>query len=65
LRTENRFSALTAYGAEIPKAFATRRDALTWAEHYGDQYPGCRVVQATARGPRTIWRWTPETAVAA
>ena len=51
--------ALTVYGARIPKAFADRQKALEWAEANGATFPGCRVVQLTTRGPRTIWRHDP------
>ena len=53
------FAALTRYGATIPRHIGSRQEARDWAEAHGARFPGCRVVQLTARGPRTIWRHEP------
>jgi hypothetical protein len=55
-------SAQTRYGVTIPRAFADRKAALAWAELNAKDYPGCRIVQATATGPRTIWKHTEQAA---
>jgi hypothetical protein len=60
ITTHTDYIALTAYGVEIPKALATRRAALAWAEANADRFPGCRIVQRTARGLRTVWRHSGE-----
>jgi hypothetical protein len=49
-------AALTAYGVQIPKAFADEASAIEWAEEHGDTFPGCTVVETTADGTRIIWR---------
>jgi hypothetical protein len=48
--------ALTIYGVEIPKAFADTKDALEWASLNAERYGCSRIVRATARGRRTIWK---------
>lgn len=50
------YTALTAYGVTIPRAFADRKAALAWAETEGSRYPRCKIVQKTARGLRTVWK---------
>lgn len=57
---EPRFIALTAYDVPIPKALASRQDALRWAQEHGPYWPGARIVQRTARGLRTIWKHQAE-----
>lgn len=49
--------ALTCRGAQIPKAFADRSQALRWAEVNGDRFPGCRLaVKGSDDRLRTIWK---------
>ena len=48
--------AQTIYGVRIPQALTSRREALDWAEHARNIFPGLRIVQHTAKGVRTIWR---------
>ena len=55
-----RYIALTAYGVEIPRAFADRQAALAWAQDRGPVFPGCVIVQQTVRGPRVIHRQPSE-----
>lgn len=50
------YAALTAYGVPIPKHLADRKAAMAWAETHGPTFPGCRIVQKTSQGLRTIWR---------
>jgi hypothetical protein len=50
------FTALTAYGITIPRAFADKRAALAWAETEGHRWPGSRIVQKTDTWSRTIWK---------
>jgi hypothetical protein len=47
--------ALTAYGAEIPKSFANRGDAIRWAETEGQRYGAARLVTRNGSAQRTIW----------
>lgn len=47
-------TAQTRYGVTIPKSFPDRKAALAWAEQ--NAWDGCRIVQATAQGLRTIWK---------
>jgi len=53
-------TAQTRYGVTIPKSFPNRKAALAWAEQ--NAWDGCRIVQATARGFRTIWKHTEQVA---
>ena len=54
-----KFAALTCYGATIPHHIGSRQEARAWAAAYADTFPGCRVIQHTKRGRRTIWRHEP------
>lgn len=49
-------TALTRYGVPIAKAFADGKAAVEWAAQDGERYGCSRIVRATVRGPRTIWR---------
>jgi plasmid replication initiation protein len=40
----------------LSKTFRTPRQAKSWASSEGRRHGAHRVVQQTARGPRTIWR---------
>lgn len=59
------YLALTAYNVQIPKSLPSRKAAMSWAEEHGEKWPGARIVQKTARGLRTVWRWTPPEGVRA
>jgi len=49
--------ALTAYSVPIlSKTFTSRKEAVAWASDDGQRYGAVRLIQKTARGPRTIWR---------
>lgn len=48
--------AVTFYGTPIPKALTDRKSAFQWAEENVSTYPGCRIVQKTKTGFRTIWK---------
>jgi hypothetical protein len=55
------YVALTAYGVPVVQApMRDRKTALAWADQHGDRWPGARIIQLTARGPRTIWRHTEQ-----
>jgi hypothetical protein len=45
----------------LSKTFRTPRQAKSWAASEGYRYGAHRLVQHTARGPRTIWKAPPET----
>lgn len=49
-------TALTRYGTTIPKAFADRKAAVAWASLNAERYGCSRIVRATKRGLRTIWK---------
>jgi hypothetical protein len=49
-------TALTRYNVAIPKFLPDRKAALAWVEHEGERYGCARIVRATERGLRTIWR---------
>lgn len=56
-------AALTAYGVQIPRAFADRASAIRWAEQEGSfLFPGCQLVEQTPNGPLTIWRHVEQVA---
>lgn len=55
-------TALTRYDVAIPKAFADRKAALAWAAQNAERYGCDRIVSATARSKRTIWRPAQEIA---